>query len=56
MFRPEEYDILDKQIKLLLHQGVIEPTYHSSPEFISNIFWKMQERWFVSTHSQFVQA
>ena len=32
MFRREEYDILDKRIKLLLHQGDIEPTYHSSPE------------------------
>ena len=39
MFRPEEYNILDNQFKLLLHQGAIEPTYHSSPEFISNIFF-----------------
>ena len=43
LFRPEEYDILDKQIKLLLHQGVIEPTHHSSPEFISNVFGRSKK-------------
>ena len=43
LFRPEEYDILDKQIKLLLNQGVIEPTYHSSPEFISNVFGRTKK-------------
>ena len=48
LIRPEEYDILDKQIKLLLHEGVIEPTHHSSPE--------KQERWLVLTHSKFGQT
>ena len=43
LFRPKEYNVLDNHMKLLLHQCVIEPTYHSSPEFISNIFGRSKK-------------